>query len=145
MKRIGTFAAIAFGWAAVLAAQGAGQQPGQQPGRSGGPDDSRTSQPSQANTITLTGCLERGGAASGSAPSARERRAPPQIVLRRGVVHPDGRDDGQRISAASPGAASPGAGHVGRRNAGSGGHVGRGGGRPDVRAGRNSVRAFAPR
>ena len=71
MKRIGTCAAIAFGWAAVLAAQGAGQQPGQQPGRSGGPDDSRTSQTSPATTMTWTGCLERGSAASsGSAPGA---------------------------------------------------------------------------
>jgi hypothetical protein len=70
MKRIGTFTAIAFGWAAVLAAQGAGQQqPPSQPGRSGGPGDKPTTQSSQAGAITLTGCLQRAGGAAGSSAS----------------------------------------------------------------------------
>ena len=72
MKRVGTFAAIAFGSAAVLAAQGTpGQTPQPQPGRSGGSTDTRPAQSSQSGTVTLTGCLQRaGGASSGAAGGA---------------------------------------------------------------------------
>ena len=71
MKRVGTFAAIAFGSAAVLAAQGTpGQTPQPQPGRSGGATDTRPAQSSQSGTVTLTGCLQREGGAAGGAGSS---------------------------------------------------------------------------
>jgi hypothetical protein len=69
MKRVGTFAAIAFGSAAVLAAQGAGQTSQPQPGRSGGSSDTRQTPSSQTGTVTLTGCLQRSGGASGGSSS----------------------------------------------------------------------------
>jgi hypothetical protein len=69
MKRVGTFAAIAFGSAAVLAAQGAGQT--SQPGRSGGASgDTRQTTSSQTGTVTLTGCLQRAGGGSSSGASS---------------------------------------------------------------------------
>ena len=69
MKRVGTFAAIAFGSAAVLAAQGPGQTT-PQPGRSGGSTDTRPAQSSESGTVTLTGCLQRAGGSSTGAGSS---------------------------------------------------------------------------
>ena len=69
MKRVGTFAAIAFGSAAVLAAQGPGQTT-PQPGRSGGSTDTRPAQSSQTEAVTLTGCLQRAGGSSTGAGSS---------------------------------------------------------------------------
>ena len=69
MKRVGTFAAIAFGSAAVLAAQGPGQTT-PQPGRSGGSTDTRPAQSSQTGAVTLTGCLQRADGSSTGAGSS---------------------------------------------------------------------------
>jgi hypothetical protein len=69
MKRVGTFAAIAFGSAAVLAAQGPGQTT-PQPGRSGGSTDTRPAQSSESGTVTLTGCLQRADGSSTGAGSS---------------------------------------------------------------------------